>query len=538
MPHGTFDPQSVLAHQLRPALVLDAHGTVIAANKGSCRLIVPSRIPASQNAHNLLLGKTVSELGLVPLPGDPPVLWTWKEILRAALRSDTINRDSKEYDPDATIDVLQDTDDFWDDEAEQQAIVETDVYVTRHYRKDSVPEMENGSLKSSSMIKARATIYWLPQDDQGHFLVTFNRMSLPNAPVATPITLLAEPVSHLFGASETPQVFVCRSCRRKFEDSYSDSSPDPENPTPDEPDIAASIIPFMMATLNTDGQVINLSKSWYRFSGLNEAGSLGNGWLASMHPDDVVEATEAWATVIRDGRLTWTHQARYRKDSDGTYCWFLIRAQSYKDATGKVMRWYASMMDINEWVLARLEADRKRHVMVTLFSQTDVMLWGIDKAYAMYICEGRLDWDPSVISELLKQDTDDQTAQTDGTKDSPGRDELLQTVRAVLHGEVLNPIVEHWEGERYFRTRFVAERATFGGSVQAALALTFDITDEKAQTTLRVENQRLVNNEKVSSDANKLRGRFLANVSISRYCSQLRTDPIRCPTRSVHPSQV
>jgi hypothetical protein len=140
------------------------------------------------------------------------------------------------------------------------------------------------------MIKARATIHWLPQDDQGHSPVTFNRMSLPNAPMATPITLLAEPVSHLFGASETPQVFVCR---KKFEDSYSCSSPEPEIQTPDEPDVATSIISFMMATLNTDGQVINLSESWYRFSGLNETGSLGNRWLASMHPDDIVEATGA-----------------------------------------------------------------------------------------------------------------------------------------------------------------------------------------------------------------------------------------------------
>jgi hypothetical protein len=107
----------------------------------------------------------------------------------------------------------------------------------------------------------------------------------------------------------------------------------------------------------------------------------------------------------------------------------------------------------------------------------------------------------------------DQDASSSGAKATPGRQNLLQTVRAVLHGDVFNPIVEHWEDDRYFRTRFVAERATFGGSVQAALALTFDITDEKAQTTLRVENQRLVNNEKLSSDANKLRGRFLANVS-------------------------
>jgi hypothetical protein len=220
------------------------------------------------------------------------VLWEWSEILRTSQASrNTANRDNRgDYDPHATIDVLQDTDDFWDDEAEQQAIVETDVYVTRHNRKTSVPGMVNGTLKSSSMIKARATIYWLPQDghEKGHFLVTFNRTSLPKADVLTPTTLLAEPVSHLFGASETPQIFICRSCNKKFENSHSYSGSNSEIATPDEPDVASSIIPFMMATLNTDGEVINLSKSWYRFSGLDEEGSLGSGWLASMHPDDVV----------------------------------------------------------------------------------------------------------------------------------------------------------------------------------------------------------------------------------------------------------
>ncbi|KAF2823891.1 hypothetical protein CC86DRAFT_408909 [Ophiobolus disseminans] len=516
MSRDAFDVPTVLEHQLRPALVLDSRGTVIAANKGSCRLILPSHVPASQSAHNVLLGKTVSDLGLVPLPGDPPILWTWSEILRAALdaaQSDKINRDTTgDRDPDATIDVLQDTDDFWDEEAEQQAIVETDVYVTR-YIQNPAAHKKGELLKSSSMIKARATVFWLPQRENGHFLITFNRTSLPAAAVPTPSTLLAEPVSHLFGASETPQVFTCRSCRKRYEKSYTNPPANIEDATPDEPDVASSIIPFMMATLNTDGQVINLSKSWYRFSGLNEAGSLGDGWLHSMHPSDVEEATQAWNEVLRTGRSHWTHQARYRKDADGSYCWFLIRAQSYKDDKGNVMRWYASMMDINEWVMARLEADRRRHVMLTLFSQTDVMLWGIDKSFSMYICEGQLDWDPTIIAKLLKQGGEQQIGAASGTKNVTSRAELFRTVRAVIQGEAFNPIVEHWEGERYFRTRFVAERATFGGSVQAALALTFDITDEQARTALRVENQRLVNNEKMASDANKLRGRFLANMS-------------------------
>lgn len=267
-----------------------------------------------------------------------------------------------------------------------------------------------------------------------------------------------------------------------------------------------------MATLDADGQAINLSESWYRFSGLDKEGSLGSGWLASIHPDDMVGVTASWADVLRNERSHWTHQARYRRGSNGTYSWFLIRAQPYKDTSGAVLRWYASMMDINEWVMARLDADRRRQSMLTLFSQTDVMLWGIDTEYHLHICEGRLNWDPSRIANLLSERT---TQQRNGQRNGMTEDadeELIFTVEAVLRGREFRPIVEHWEGDRYFRTRFVVERATYGGNVQAAIALTFDITDERARTTLRMENQRLLNNEKAALEANNLKSRFLANV--------------------------
>lgn len=172
-------------------------------------------------------------------------------------------------------------------------------------------------------------------------------------------------------------------------------------------------------------------------------------------------------------------------------------------------------MDINEWVMARIEADKRRQVMLTLFSQTDIMLWGIDSSYRLYIREGRLVWDPSIIEKLLETDAIDEPTQTEDSPNNTSRTKLVNTIRAVLSGNISSPIVEHWEGDHYFRTRCVAERTTQGDSVQAVLALTFDITDERARNTLRMENQRLANNEKVALDSNNLKSRFLANVSAS-----------------------
>jgi PAS domain S-box-containing protein len=488
------DAESILQYQLRPALVLDCHGCILAANHGSRRLIAPSRLVPSLNTHNSLLGKNISELGLVPQPGLAPVLWTWTEILDAARRGERYRA--------MAVDIQADTENFWDEEAEQQGIIETNVYVTRQ-------DWELGTsgtgepVKRSSMIKTRAAVHSLAQNDHGHFLVTFNRTALPFGSVSVPVTNLSDTVSHLFDdlesqdSAEMPRLNV---------------SPGIVEPMPGASDVASSIIPFIMATLDTDGQVINFSESWYRFSALDVASSLGAGWMAVMHPDDVVEMTTNWADVLRNERLHWTHQARFRNASDGSYYWFLIRVQPYKNASGHVLRWYASMMDINEWVMARLEADRRRQVMLTLFSQTDVMLWGIDRQNHMYICEGRLDWDPSIVEKLSQPDDSGNSSEFCITRD-PSREELVSTVQAVLRGDDFKPIVEHWEGDRYFRTQFVAERATHGGSVQAALALTFDITDERARTTLQVENQRLIDNEKAAVDAAKLKSSFLANVS-------------------------
>lgn len=518
LPEVPFDAQSILGHQLRPALVVDAHGVVVATNDGSCRLIPPTDLTAAQNDASHLLNKTVSELGLVPLPGDPPVLWTWNEVFRAA-RSALQPEQSKsdngpERDHTAPRNVAQDTNDFWNNEARVQGIIEIDVFVTRRTWEPSLARDE--PVKSPSMIKARATIQWLPRDGSGHFIIKFCRATLPRAPVPTPMSVLAEPVSHMLGGTDTPRLYACYSCHSKLEQSYSNTTPPAEGSVPDEFNVPPSVIPFILATINTDGQVTNLSESWYRFSGLDEEGSLGNGWIASIHPDDIVDMTKAWSSVLRTGRSHWSHQARYRNDSSGKYCWFLIRAQPYRDANGKVLRWYASMMDIDEWVLARLEAERRRQVMLTLFSQTDTMLWGVDTSFHMYICEGRLGWDPSIIETLAKKDMRPQSAPPSDSSDQLGCQELVITVRRVLQGELLNPIVEHVQGDRYFRTRLVAERTADGESVQAVLALTFDVTDEKARTVLRVENERLISNEKVSIDANRLRGRFLANVSSSK----------------------
>lgn len=519
-----LDALELLAHQLKPGLVLDSSGIVVAANHGSIRLISLHQIATLDNNVSLI-GRNIAELGLVLLPGIPPILSTWKDVLDAAfdLRNlvDGIwqkNNDRLRYVP--TTNVYRDPHEFWNREDEYQSIVESDIYVTR---RDSEARGATGSTKVASMLRVRATTHWYPSSKDGNFLITFSRTTLPQKPAPTSSNMMTDLIDSPQKTTDSQPPLSSGSLSQSLEKISSDSSADLEGMMPSASGIASSILPYIMAVLDIDGQATGFSKSWYTLSGLDEAESLGSGWLTIIHPDDLVEMSIAWIDVIRNQRSHWTHQVRYRT-SDGTYCWFLIRAQPYRDASGNVLRWYASMVDINQWVVARLQADRRQQSILTLFSQTDVMLWAIDKTNRMYICEGQLNWDPTRVVKLLRHSPEGQTAHNDDTKgdtDCEPDDKLVDTIKTVLQGCTFNPVVEHWEGDRYFRTRFVAERCPIsdGSSkeensvVEAAVALTFDITEEKARSTLQTENKRLITNEQTALDATNMKSRFLANVS-------------------------
>jgi hypothetical protein len=267
MDHDALLPQSILAHQLTPAIVLDSYGTVISANSGCFRLLALSHLTTSSTTQNSLIGTNISDLGLAPLPGgQSPALWSWNELLGAAINctrsTDSIEPDSLDTCSATAANVEQDTDHFWNKEASKQAVIETDVYVTRQsseklgglqHVSEDVSHDAYESVETSSMIKARANIHWIPQGLDGTFLITLNRASLPYRP-QTPGGMYGASTDSFLGALESTALFSCCSCDKPIEKSYLKLSPDLEGLIPSASDISSSIIPYIMATLNTEGQ--------------------------------------------------------------------------------------------------------------------------------------------------------------------------------------------------------------------------------------------------------------------------------------------
>jgi PAS domain S-box-containing protein len=112
----------------------------------------------------------------------------------------------------------------------------------------------------------------------------------------------------------------------------------------------AESLPQMIWTCLRDGHTDYLSRQWLDYTGRSEAQQLGSGWLEQVHPDDRVKAQMEWARVVASGDA-FDLSFRIRR-FDGVYRWFKARAVPLRDPAGRILKWFGSSTDIEDFVLA------------------------------------------------------------------------------------------------------------------------------------------------------------------------------------------
>ena len=95
-----------------------------------------------------------------------------------------------------------------------------------------------------------------------------------------------------------------------------------------------------------DGPNEFLNKGWHEYTGLSPEESHGWGWQAAFHPDDLPPLMERWLKMLTSGEPDQI-EARLRRHDD-VYRWFLIRAEPFRDESGKIVRWYGTSTDIDD----------------------------------------------------------------------------------------------------------------------------------------------------------------------------------------------
>ena len=112
----------------------------------------------------------------------------------------------------------------------------------------------------------------------------------------------------------------------------------------------AESLPQMIWTCQRDGYCDYLSRQWLDYTGRSEPQQLGKGWLEQVHPEDRIRVQEEWSRVIGSGD-TYDMSFRIRR-VDGVYRWFKTRAVPLRDPAGRILKWFGSNTDIEDFMLA------------------------------------------------------------------------------------------------------------------------------------------------------------------------------------------
>ena len=112
---------------------------------------------------------------------------------------------------------------------------------------------------------------------------------------------------------------------------------------------------------DSSGAIFWYNKRWFDYTGSTLEEMKGCGWKRVHHPDHVDRVVARIQHSWNTGEI-WEDTFPLR-GKDGTYRWFLSRAEPIRDAAGKVVRWFGTNTDIDDQRRARKElqeADRRK----------------------------------------------------------------------------------------------------------------------------------------------------------------------------------
>ncbi|MDZ8262818.1 ATP-binding protein [Nostoc sp. ChiQUE01b] len=109
----------------------------------------------------------------------------------------------------------------------------------------------------------------------------------------------------------------------------------------------AEAIPQLVWTTKPNGECDFFNQNWCEYTGLTLEQSLGSGWLAALHPDDVQRADKVWSDAVKNSTI-YNNEYRFKRATDGSYRWQLARGLPLKDEQGIVVKWFGTCTDIHE----------------------------------------------------------------------------------------------------------------------------------------------------------------------------------------------
>jgi formate hydrogenlyase transcriptional activator len=233
-------------------------------------------------------------------------------------------------------------------------------------------------------------------------------------------------------------------------------------------------IPAMAWCALPDGFAEFHNQRWLDYTGLSDEDARGWGWRTAIHPEDAEAAVNDWRDIVASNKPR--EGERLIRRFDGEYRRHMYRAEPLMDEQGNVVRWYGTIIDIE---------DRKRAEDRLRSSEQNFRL--IVNSMPGFVCtltaSGEIEFVNNQILEYLGKPLDElkNWAVTDAVypDDLP---EVIATLRTSIetgHPSDVELRLRRADGiYRWFLLRRVPQRDSYGHVVRWYTLLT-DIEDRK-----------------------------------------------------------
>ena len=149
----------------------------------------------------------------------------------------------------------------------------------------------------------------------------------------------------------------------------------PEGPSPSERELRLIVdtIPGLVAILGPRGEVELVNQQVIDYFGRTLAELKQWGTSDAVHPDDLPAVIAAWTHSVETG-APYEFEHRIRR-ADGAYRWFQSRGHALRDASGRVVRWYNLLTDIDERRQAEAKLRRSEAFLLEAQSMSHTGSW-------------------------------------------------------------------------------------------------------------------------------------------------------------------
>lgn len=106
-------------------------------------------------------------------------------------------------------------------------------------------------------------------------------------------------------------------------------------------------IPQIAWTSSPDGRINYTNQFWHEYTGFSHAETMDDGWQAALHPDDKARTMAYFKDCLCTGKAL-NVENRFKRASDNTYRWHIMRAMPVKNAKGQIILWVGTCTDIQD----------------------------------------------------------------------------------------------------------------------------------------------------------------------------------------------